>query len=201
MLKGEKLLKQRFCTNCGNELEEHSGFCSNCGAPLQQVSQLSGHISATSEAQPIRKNYKWLGIVLITAIIIFTVFSMQKDNPEKVANTFLEHMVKFDINEAYDMIGFTADTYFRQDFNMAKEFITNNSTQAFYDDLEQFKKDGYVFETFQVTETKTFEKDNIRLYGELKLENNRNVKGFVELVKEKGKWMIADSDIVNYIWD
>lgn len=88
-------MKQQFCGNCGSKLPSDSMFCSNCGTTLQQQADKQEQSSV-----PFWKKYKWLIVGLAAAAVVFVIFQMQNDKPEKVATDFVTHLSNADIDKA-----------------------------------------------------------------------------------------------------
>src|SRR5699024_5446440 len=95
-------MNQRYCKECGNELLPESVFCSHCGQKIEQESSPVQQQTAVQQ-QPVSfwKKYKWavVGIGVISLILI--IFLLQIDDPEKVAEIFVENVVYVEIDTAY----------------------------------------------------------------------------------------------------
>ena len=66
-----KIENQKFCTNCGKEIEEEGEFCSSCGQKIGGYSEISSNVKEKTETKKKLKKQGISPIFKLIAIIIF----------------------------------------------------------------------------------------------------------------------------------
>lgn len=67
----------RYCTKCGNQVNENSKFCSKCGAMLDLGINTSGNMYVTNVGERIQKDHskvKMIVVCILSTILLMTPF-------------------------------------------------------------------------------------------------------------------------------
>lgn len=121
----------KFCSKCGEQLEDAQTFCASCGAeqetnvvtsmeqevkdeqapvPVEQgpIGQASPSYNALPTIEPTNKKNTYIGIAAIVVIAILAVMGVKNlffaGNPEKVADEFMTAMFDGDADKLVDCI-------------------------------------------------------------------------------------------------
>lgn len=189
-----KNVGQKFCQHCGSEILELSKFCGQCGAPLEQLSDHTNRNRSEGQTQmtftqPFWKKYKWIWIGLMVLIIGFILFTKKNVDPEEVATDFVNHATALEVDEIYDMLAVQADQDLIDEMKTAKKEMKEDENM-YQGEMAYRKEIGAVMKSFEVTDKESYGKDNVVIYGDVLFENDEVNEIMVELIKEKGKWMV-----------
>ena len=186
--KGEVNMNQRYCKECGNELLPESVFCSHCGQKIEQENSPVQQQTAVQQQPVFWKKYKWavVGIGVISLILI--IFLVQKDDPEKVAEKFVEHVGNAEIDKAYDLMTVEAGRDFRDDFEDMLEFYDGDKEEARRDMLENVD-----IRSFEISDVEKLSKNDVEITGDVYYGDGDEEQIIIEITKENGKWKVKDT--------
>lgn len=184
-------MTQKFCSSCGEKVVGENTFCSDCGQPVTEMSnEVKSNVQQTPPQPMSQKanHNKWIYIGIAAIIIIIAYFSFTKSTPEKVAEEFVESLFSLDLENAKDLLAASADEDIVDEIEWLLKELRYDPEGA-KEELEEIKKEGYTLDKFIVRdETKT--KDFATLSVDMSLKNGEEDTGYIELVKESGKWKI-----------
>lgn len=194
-------MTERFCSSCGQKVTEHVKFCPGCGQAqtpiLEEKTQdtIQNDSEIVKQVDPTPKNSKinkWIYIGVAVVIAIFAYTSFTKSTPEKVTKEFIESVYSFDFETTLGHMSLFADEDLVEEFQWLLEEFRYDPESA-KEELRELKKEGYVLKNVNIRDT-TKTKDSASLFVDMILENGDQDSGYVELVKESGKWKIVYID-------
>jgi uncharacterized membrane protein YvbJ len=172
-------------------------FCSGCGQPLtasiEEKTPNKTEINQPTNPAPKKSNIsKWIYIAIALVIAIFAYTSFTKSTPEKVAEEFVESVFSFDFQTAIDLIAHSADEDMAEEIQWMLEELRYDPESA-QEELKEMKKEGYILKDVVIRD-KSGTKDFTTLYVDMVMENGEKESGYIELVKESGKWKVIYVD-------
>lgn len=189
-------MTHNFCPACGEALTIKGKFCPKCGHSLTSTTNQEGitgnQESPQQQVSAKRKKNQWIYIIVALLIAIFAYQFFLKSTPEKVANKFVDAVLTFEFEKAKELVAFSADEYFKDDLNLMIKGLRDDPRAA-REKLNELKQEGYVLDKFIVQE-KDESKGFVSLTVEMIMKNGDEDTGYIDLIKESGKWKIYDVD-------
>lgn len=172
-------------------------FCSGCGQPLTEAIGVErkndiGVIPAVDPTPNKSKINKWIYSAIAVVIAIFAYTSFTKSTPEKVAKEFVEALFSFDIETAVGHISYVADEDITYEFEQMLE-EARYDPEGIKEELQEMKREGYILKDVVIRD-KSQTKDFTTLFVDMVMQNGEHDSGYIELVKESGKWKIVYID-------
>lgn len=188
-------LTDNFCSHCGEKVNIEGKFCAGCGQSLTKVEteHQPSNLAGTVQSPPVKRSQKkwmYIGIAAIIAIVVYFFFI--KSTPEKVAEEFAESLFAMDVETSLNLIASSAETDIKDEFEWMLGQIESDP-EGYKDELKNLKKEGYTLDKFIVRD-KVQTKGFVTLTVDMTLKNGEQETGYIELVKESGKWKIYDID-------
>lgn len=188
-------MTHNFCSHCGEKVTIEGKFCAGCGQSLTMVDmnkQASFRESAVPPITTRKKGNKWIYIIIAAIIVIIAYIFFIKSTPEKVAEEFVVSLFEFDFEKSLDLIAFSADEDVKEEFEWLLE-ETRYDPKGAREELREMREEGYTLEKFIVRD-KRQTKYSATLTVDMILKNGDKDSGYIELIKESGKWKIYDID-------
>lgn len=199
-------LNKKFCSSCGEMLNNSGEFCTSCGESLMMTNESKTQTSVPNNVQSevqnspeingtgrsildkINKN-KWIYIAIAVVIAIFAYTNLTKSTPEKVSQEFVEAMFTFEAEKAQSLLSYSADEDLVDEIEWLLENMREYPNDA-KDELKEMKKEGFTLKELVIRD-ESIMKDHATLSVDMVLENGERNPGHIELVKESNKWKIV----------
>lgn len=133
-----------YCAECGNKLKKTDKFCGECGALVEKEelveeksNKKSNTPSSNSEKKPMPKQTKIIiGVIVAVVVCFFTTYQIlaKQYEPKKVAEDYLNAVMKKDTDRIYKYLNIEGDTTFvsKKTFNEGmKEALSSTNVEEF----------------------------------------------------------------------
>lgn len=182
-------------------LADQVKFCSGCGQPQTSINEEGGQDlvqnipginqpAGPASKKPNMNKWIYIGIAVVIAFFAYTFFI--KSTPEKVAKEFVESVYSFDFENAMALMAFSADDNIVDEIKWVLEELRYDPESA-NEELKMMQEEGYIIKQLTVRD-KTQTKNHARVSIDMVMENGEEDTGYIELVKEDGKWKVTYID-------